>query len=115
MNDNIPVVHDKPAFLRFAVHAALFLVIFFCRFEHTFGERIQHSVAGAVADDKIIGKGCNVFDIEKQNILTLFVLQGFDDLMCKFECVQFSPRSCKFHSVISPAWTGCNGAEKSLV
>ena len=94
MNDHVAVIHHEPALLRFAVHAALFLVILFCGFEHAFGKRIQHTVAGAVADDKIIGKCCNILDVEKQNIFALFVLQGFNDLMCKFECVQVSPHVC---------------------
>ncbi len=95
MDDHIAVVHDQPALLRFAVHAAFLFVILFGGFEHAFGERVQHAVAGAVADDEIIGKRCDILDVEEQDILALFVLQGFDDLMCKFECVQVSPRGVR--------------------
>jgi len=103
MHDHVAVIHDQPAFLRLAVHAALFLEVLFCCFEHAFGKRVQHAVAGAIAYDEIIGKCCDILDVEEQNILALFVLQGVDDLMCKFECVQFSP-----HLV-------CSGAENSFV
>ncbi len=91
MHDHITVVEHKPAFLGLPFHAALFLVILFCGFEHRLGERVEHTVAGAVADDKIIGKGSDVFDVENQDVFTLFVLQGGDDFMGKFECVQRSP------------------------
>ena len=92
MYNNITVIKDKPAFLGLALDTALFLVILFCGFEHSLGERVKHAVAGAVADDKIIGKRCDVLDVEKQDVFTLFVLQGGDDFMCKFECVQISPQ-----------------------
>ena len=91
MNDHISKIHYQPAFAGLTFDAAAFLVIFFCGFEHAFGQRVQHTVAGAVAPYKIISKGCDVLNIEKQNVLALFVLEGFDDLMCKFECVQVSP------------------------
>ena len=91
MHDHIAVIEHEPAFLGLSFHAALFLVILLGGFEHTFGERVEHAVAGAVADDEIIGKRCDVFDVEKQDVFALFVLQGVDDFMCKFECVQISP------------------------
>jgi hypothetical protein len=63
---------------------AFFLVILLCSFEHSLGERVEHAVACAVADDEIIGKGCNVFNVEKQDVFALSILQGRDNLMCKF-------------------------------
>jgi len=91
MNDYITVIEDQPAFLGLALHTAFFLMILLCGFEDCLGERVEHPVAGAVADDEIIGKRCDVLDVEKQDVLALFVLQGVDDLMGKFECVQISP------------------------
>ena len=91
MHDHIAEVHHEPAFARLSLHATLFLMIFFCGFEHTLGKCVQHTVTGAIAQDEIIGKGCDLFDVEKQNIFRLFVLQGVDDFMCKIESVQVSP------------------------
>ena len=91
MDDHITIIEHKPAFLRLSFDTAFFLVILLGRFQYAFGKRVEHTVAGAVADNKIIGKRCNVFDVEKQDVFTLFVLQGFDDLMGKFESVQISP------------------------
>lgn len=56
MHDHIAVIKHKPAFVGCAGNATLFLVILFCGFQHTFGERVEHAVAGAVADDEVIGK-----------------------------------------------------------
>jgi hypothetical protein len=54
-------------------------------------ERVQHPVTGAGADDKIIGKGSNIFYIEQDNIFSLFIFQGVDNGAGKFKCVQSSP------------------------
>ena len=91
MYDHIAVIEQKPAFLRLTLHAAPFPVIFFRCFEHAFGEGIEHAVTSAVADDEIISKRCNIFDVKKQDVFALFVPQGVDDFMCEFECVQISP------------------------
>jgi len=98
MHDHVAVIEDEPAFLCLSFHAALFLVILLGGFDDTFGERVQHTVAGAVADDEVISKRCDVFDVEKQDVFALFVLQGFNDFMCKFECVQISPHDIYFLS-----------------
>lgn len=94
MHDHVAEVHHQPALLRSAVHAAFLFVVVFHGFEHALGERVQHAVAGAVADDEIVGKCRDILDVEEQDVLSLFVFQGFDDLMCKVECVQVSPHIC---------------------
>lgn len=88
MHDHIAIIEHQPAFVSLALDASFFLVVLFGRFQHTFGERVQHAVAGAVANHEIICEGRDVLDVQKQDVFTLFVLQGGDDLMCKFECVQ---------------------------
>jgi hypothetical protein len=91
MHDDIPVIEDKPTLFRLPFYAPFFLMFLFGRLEYTFGECVKHTVTGAVANDKIIGKRCDVLDVEKQNVFALLVLQGGNDLMGKFECVQISP------------------------
>ncbi|HLE90238.1 MAG TPA: hypothetical protein VI753_03740, partial [Anaerolineales bacterium] len=54
-------------------------------------QRVQHAVAGAAANHEVICEGGDVLDVQKQDVFALFVLQGGDDFMCKFECVQLSP------------------------
>jgi hypothetical protein len=93
MHDDIPVIEDKPAFFRLPFHAPFFLMFLFGRLEYALGERVKHTVTGAIANDEIIGKRCDVLDVEKQNVFALFVLQDGNDLMGKFECVQISPLS----------------------
>jgi hypothetical protein len=41
-------------------------------------QSVQHTITGAVSDDKIIGKGCNVLDIKQEKIFALFLLQCID-------------------------------------
>ena len=91
MHDHIPIVEQEPAFLCLSLHATLFLIIFLRRFQYPFSKRVQHTVAGAVAEDEIIGKGRNVLNVQKQDVFALSVLQSFNNFMCEFECVQISP------------------------
>jgi hypothetical protein len=66
-------------------------MLLFGRLQHAFGKRVKHTVAGTVTNDKIICKRRDVFDVEKQDVFALSVLQGVDDLLGKFKCVQISP------------------------
>ena len=112
MDYHIAVIEHQPALLRLAFHTAFFLVLLFRRLDNRLGQRVEHTVAGAVTYDKIIGERCNVFDVEKQDVFTLFVLQGFDDFMSKFESVQISPL---YSSHVTPALSaGASVASRSL-
>ena len=91
MHNHVTIIEHQPAFIGCTGDATLFLVIIFCGFEHAFGKRVEHTVTGAVANDEVICKRRDVFDVEQQDVFALFVLQGSDNIMCKFECVQISP------------------------
>jgi hypothetical protein len=82
MHDYIAIIHNKPALARLPFQATFFLVIPFGGLQHTFCQGVEHTVAGAVADNEIIGKRSDIFDVKEQDVLALFVLQGFDDFMC---------------------------------
>ena len=84
MHDYIAVIEHQPSFPRLAFDTAFFLVVLFSGLQHPFGQGVEHAVAGAVAQDEIIGKGRDIFDVEKQDVFALFVFQGFDDFMGKF-------------------------------
>jgi hypothetical protein len=98
MHHHITEIHDEPAVLRTPFHPAFLFVLLFGRLQHPFGKRIQHAVAGTVANHKIIGKGGDILDVEQQDVFALLILQGVDDRMGKFECVQVSP----LHDVTDP-------------
>lgn len=91
MDNDIAIIEHEPAFLGLSLYASLFLVFLFGCLQHPFGKGVEHTVTGAIANDEIICKRSNVFDVEKQDVFALFVLQGGDDFMCKIECVQISP------------------------
>ena len=103
MDNHIPIVEHKPALLGPPLDAPPFFVILFGCFQHAFSERVQHAVAGTVANHEIICKGCDVLDVQKQDVFALFVLQGIDYFMSKFESVQISPLS---YSVIASVLSG---------
>ncbi len=83
MYDNISEIQQQPAFTGLSFDAALLLVILFGRLKHALGERVEHAVTCPVTDDEVIGKGCYFFNVEKQDVFALFVLQGFNNFMCK--------------------------------
>ena len=74
MDDHIAIIEDKPAFLRAPFYATFFLVFLLRYFQHAFGERVEHAVTGAVTDNKVISKGCDVLDVEEQDVFALSVL-----------------------------------------
>jgi hypothetical protein len=84
MDDHVAEIEHKPAFAGLPFHAAFLFVILLGSLQHTLGKRVKHAVAGTVTDDKVVGKRCYILDVEKQDVFTLFVLQGFDDFMGKF-------------------------------
>ena len=102
MCDDIAIVHDDPAVAGQSAFETLLMMFLADAFGRAVCKRVQHPVTGAGADDKIIGKGSNIFYIEQDNIFSLFIFQGIDNGACKFECVQGSP-----HGVLSGADDNC--------
>jgi len=64
MHDHIAIVHDQPTVASLTFHLSLFFVFFPHILNDSLSQGIQHAVAGAVAQDKVIGKGCDVLEIE---------------------------------------------------
>ena len=91
MDNDITIIEQQPAFLGLTFHPSFFLIFDFRRLQYTFGQGVEHPVAGAIANDEVICKRRDVFDVEKQDVFALFILQGGDDFMREFECVQISP------------------------
>jgi len=56
MQDHIPIINDDPAVAGESLFLALLLVLGADIFKGGVGERIHHTVTGAGADNKIIGK-----------------------------------------------------------
>lgn len=95
MQHHISVVNDHPAVAGQSLFFSLLMMFGADVIEHGIRERIDHSVAGAVANDEIICKGNHIFNVDQDDVFALFVLQGVDDFTSKFECVQISPLYCR--------------------
>jgi len=92
MYDHIAVVHYQPAITGLAFYPAFLLVLFTDVVHDRIGQGVQHAVGGAVAQHKVIGERCDVFEFEQQDVFALLVFQGVYDGAGKFKCVQMSPR-----------------------
>lgn len=103
MNDNITIIHDHPAVTGEALFLSLFIMLGFHVVDCGIGKRIDHAVTGAVADNEIVCKRNDFFQVYKNYIFTLFVFKGVYNFTSKFECVQVSPHSLD------------NGAENNFV
>ena len=92
MDDHIAVIHDHPAVAGEALFFALFSMPGADILDDGFGKGVDHAVAGASANNEIIGKGDDIFQVDQDDILALFIFQGIYDFAGKFECVQISPQ-----------------------
>ena len=84
MQDHIAVIHDDPAVAGEALSLSLFLVFGADVFNGGIGEGVHHAVTGAGADNKIVSKRNDVFQVYQDNIFPLFIFQGVDDFTSKF-------------------------------
>jgi hypothetical protein len=91
MHDYITKIHDHPAVTGEALLLSLFLMSGADVFNGGVGKGVNHAVAGAGADNKIVSKRNDVFQVYQDNVFSLFIFQGVYDFTSKFECVQFSP------------------------
>jgi hypothetical protein len=73
MNNNIAVIYDHPAVAREALLFSPFFMFGANVVDGGFRERVDHTVTGAGADDEIVGKGYDVFNIYQDDILPFFI------------------------------------------
>jgi hypothetical protein len=52
---------------------------------------MQHAVAGGSTDNEVIRKGCDLLDIQQEDIFSLLFFKGINDRMGKFQGIQSSP------------------------
>lgn len=102
MQNHVAVVHDQPAVAGLAFFAAFLPVLHPDAVQNSISQRIEHAVAGAVADDKIVCQACDVFEFKQQDVFALFFFQGVDNGAGQFKCVQMSPR-CRKRVTLSAA------------
>ncbi len=84
MNDHIAVIHDYPAVTGEALLLPLFSVIRANIFDGGVGERVNHTVTCAGADDEVISKGYDVFQVNQDDVFPFFIFKGIYDFACKF-------------------------------
>jgi len=61
MYNSIAIVHDHPAVTGKALLLSLFIMFGFHVINNGIGERIDHAITGAGADNKVVGKRDNAF------------------------------------------------------
>ncbi len=75
MHDYIPIVNNDPAFARLSLYLTLLAVCLMHGIDGGVCEGAEHTVAGAGAQDEVVGKGCDVFDVEQEDVLAFFVFE----------------------------------------
>ena len=91
MDDDISIINDDPDAIRRSFNSSLFAVFYASLLHHSIGKGIQHAVAGGSTDNEVIRKGCDLFDIQQEDILSFLFFKGIDDRMGKFQGIQGSP------------------------
>ena len=84
MNDNIAVIYDYPAVAGEALFLSLFFMFGANVFDGGVGERVDHTVTGAGADDEIVSKRDDFFQIYQDDVFSLFIFKGVYDFVSKF-------------------------------
>jgi hypothetical protein len=92
MHDHIAIVHNDPAFARFSLYLSFFAMYLMHGVDGGVGEGVEHAVAGTGTQYEVVGEGCDVLDVEQENVLAFFIFERVDNGMCQFKCVQKSPR-----------------------
>ena len=64
MQNHVTVIYDEPAIACLTLFAAFLPVLFAHTVQYRIGQRIEHTVAGAVANDEIVCESSDVFEIE---------------------------------------------------
>ena len=103
MHNNITIIYDHPAIAGEALLLSLFIMLGPNVVNRGVGKRVDHAVTGTGTDNEIVGKRDNTFQVDQDDIFTLFVFKGIYNLSGKFKCVQVSPHDFD------------NGAENSFV
>ena len=91
MHHDIAVIHYQPAGIGFPYDAALLFMFNACLLDNPISQGIQHTVAGSSTDNEIICEGNQFFNIQQKYIFAFLILQGIDNCVCKFKCIQKSP------------------------
>jgi hypothetical protein len=103
MHNNITIVHDHPAITGEALLLSLFIVPGFHVVNSSICKSINHAITGTVADNEIVCKRDDFFQVDQDYIFTLFIFKGVYNFTSKFKCVQISPHGLD------------NGAENNFV
>lgn len=91
MHDHVPEIHHHPAVAGKSLLFALLLIFLADVVHGGAGERVQHAVAGAGADDEIVGERNDVFQVQQDDVFPFFIFKGVYDFTSEFKCVQMSP------------------------
>lgn len=61
MHDYVAIIDDHPAVTGYALSLPFLFMVGINAFNRGVGQRIEHAVTGAGAQDEIVGKGYDVF------------------------------------------------------
>jgi len=114
MNNDIAIIHDHPAIAGEALLLSLFIVLGFHVVNGSIGKRVDHTVTSAVADNEIVCKRDNFFQVYQDYIFALFIFKGINNFTSKFKCVQVSPHKYYVGRIGNPTYFD-NGAENNFV
>ena len=88
MKDHIAEINHDPTVAGIALFFAFSFVFNADFINCSIGEGVEHAVACAGANDKIIGKGSYIFDVHQDDVFAFFVFKRINDITCKVQCIQ---------------------------
>ena len=76
MDDDLAEIHEHPAARRVAFNLRAFAAVFFVRrLVQRVGQRLELALAGAGADDEVVGEDRVALNVEQDDVLGLLVCE----------------------------------------
>lgn len=82
MHDNIAIIQQNPSRIGIAFRQACFMKFRLHFARDLVGQTLEHPITRSADDDKIVSKGCDVFDIKDNDIFSLFIFNKICDFPC---------------------------------
>lgn len=85
MQDDVSIIDEDPTPCRLAFHAhRKQLILALEHFLDLVRKRFQGPLTGSTTDDEVIGDRRDLLKIEQEDVLTFFVFEDIDDLLCQY-------------------------------
>jgi hypothetical protein len=74
VDDYVAKISYQPAITGLAFNLAILVKFVFDLLNNSLHQAVQHAVAGAGTNNEVVGKRCDIMDVQKEDVFSLFFL-----------------------------------------